>query len=171
MMLYSTENAPKLFAAWIAAEKGDWSGIAMLSLSMDFMLADALNWGALAPKASSVDYVFESGIDLVSEFMPENSIIGAPGTLLGIGSRGWPTKLIPNSLRRVHYSETPTLLINGNIDVSTPALFGRDELLPYFKKWPANNCLRSSTCTRHLGQSTPGTRSYFKNIFYDWNSR
>ena len=65
--------------------------------------------------------------------MPENSIIGAPGSLLGIGSRGWPAKLIPDSLRRVHYSETATLLISGNIDVSTPARFGRDELLPYLK--------------------------------------
>lgn len=133
MMLYSVENAPQLFDAWLAAEKGDWSGIAMLSLSMDFMLADALNWGDLAAKAASADYVFESGIDLLAEFMPENSIIGAPGTLLGIGSRGWPAKLIPDSLRNVHYSETPTLLINGNLDVSTPARFGRDELLPYLK--------------------------------------
>ena len=133
MMLYSVENAPQLFDAWLAAEKGDWSGIAMLSLTMDFMLADALNWGDLVAKSASADYVFEPEIDLLAEFMPGNSIIGAPGTLLGIGSRGWPAKLIPDSLRKVHYSETPTLLINGNIDVSTPARFGRDEYLPYLK--------------------------------------
>ena len=133
MMLYSVENAPQLFDAWLAAEKGDWSGIAMLSLSMDFLLPDALNWGDIAAKAASADYVFEPGIDLLAEFIPENSIIGAPGTLLGIGSRGWPAKLIPDSLRKVHYSETATLLINGNIDVSTPARFGRDEYLPYLK--------------------------------------
>ena len=133
MMLYSTDTAPQLFDAWIAAANGDWSGIAMLSLSMDLMLADALNWGDLAAKASSADYVFEPGTDLISEFLPDSSIIGAPGSLLGIGSKGWPSKLIPDSLRRVHYSETPTLLINGNIDVSTPVRFGRDELLPYLK--------------------------------------
>ena len=104
MMLYSVENAPQLFDAWLAAEKGDWSGIAMLSLTMDFMLADALNWGDLVAKSASADYVFEPEIDLLAEFMPGNSIIGAPGTLLGIGSRGWPAKLIPDSLRKVHYS-------------------------------------------------------------------
>jgi len=134
IMLYSVDNAPQLFDAWLAAEKGDWSGIAMLSLSMDYLIADALNcWGDLASKAASADYVFESEDDLLAEFMPENSIIGAPGTLLGIGSRGWPAKLIPDSLRKVHYSETATLLINGNIDVSTPARFSRDEYLPYLK--------------------------------------
>lgn len=133
MMLYSTDNAPQLFDAWIAAANGDWSGMAMLSLMMDWMLAGALNWGDLAAKASSADYVFEPGKDLIAEFMPDMSIIGAPGSLLGIGARGWPAKLIPDSLRRVNYSDTETLLINGNIDVSTPARFGRDELLPYLK--------------------------------------
>ena len=81
------------------------------------MLADALNWGDLAAKASSADYVFDSEFDLLAEFMPDSSIIGAPGSLLGLGARGWPSKLIPVSLRRVRSSETPTLLINGNIDV------------------------------------------------------
>jgi len=131
MMLYSTENAPKLFDAWITAEKGDWSGIAMLSLSMEFMISGALNWGDLASKTVSSDYDYEPEMDLLSEFMPDNSIIGAPGSILGIGARGWPAKLIPDSLRSVKYSKTATLLINGNIDVSTPARFGREELLPY----------------------------------------
>jgi pimeloyl-ACP methyl ester carboxylesterase len=133
MMLYSTDTAPKLFDAWIAASNGDWSGIAMLSLSMDFMLKDALLWGDLISKASSADYDFDPDLDLMKEFMPENSIIGAPGTLLGIGAVDWPSKLIPDSLRTVQYSETNTLLINGNIDVSTPEQFGRKELLPYLK--------------------------------------
>jgi len=134
VMLYSVENAPQLFDAWLAAEKGDWSGIAMLSLSMDFMLPNAnFNWGDVAAKAASADYVFEPGTDLLAEFMPDSSVIGAPGTLYAISSIGWPAKLIPDSLRRVNYSETPTLLINGNLDVSTPARFGRDELLPYLK--------------------------------------
>lgn len=133
MMLYSTDSAPKLFDAWIAADNGDWSGIAMISLSIELMLSDALIWGDLAAKASSADYDFAPNLDLMKEFMPENSIIGAPGTLLGIGALGWPANHIPDSLRRVRYSETPTLLINGNIDVSTPEQFGRLELLPYLK--------------------------------------
>lgn len=133
LMLYSTDSAPKLFDAWIAADKGDWSGIAMISLTMDYMLKDALLWGDLAAKSSSADYDFDPSLDLMKEFMPENSIIGAPGTLLGIGALGWPSKHIPDSLRTVQYSETPTLLINGNIDVSTPEQFGREELLPYLK--------------------------------------
>lgn len=133
MMLYSTNNAAKLFDAWIAADKGDWSGIAMISLSTEFMLQGQLLWGDLASKSSSTDYDFDPELDLMKEFMPENSIIGAPGSLLGIGAMGWPAKHIPDSLRTVQYSDTRTLLINGNIDVSTPEQFGRTELLPFLK--------------------------------------
>ena len=133
LMLYSKDAAPKLFDAWIAADKGDWSGIAMISLTTDYMLKDALLWGDLAAKATSADYDFEHNLDVMKEFMPENSIIGAPGAMLGIGFSGWPSKLIPDSLRVVQYSETPTLLINGNIDVSTPEQYGRKELLPFLK--------------------------------------
>jgi len=133
IMLYSTETAPKLFDAWIAADKGDWSGIAFISLSTEYMLSDALLWGDLAAKARSADYDFHPKQNPLGEFMPDNSIIGAPGSLLGIGAMGWPAKLIPDSLRKVQYSSTPTLLINGNIDVSTPEQFGRNELLPYLE--------------------------------------
>lgn len=133
LMLYSTETAPKLFDAWIAADNGDWSGIAFISLSMDYMLSDALLWGDLAAKSRSADYDFHPKQNPLDEFMPDNSIIGAPGSLLGIGAMGWPAKLIPDSLRKVQYSKTPTLLINGNIDVSTPEQFGRNELLPYLE--------------------------------------
>lgn len=133
MMLYSTATAPQLFDAWIAADQGDWSGIALLSKSMDMMIAGAMLWGDLASKAASADYDFGQDMNLMDEFMPENSIIGAPGTLLGIGALGWPANLIPDSLRKVNYSETNTLLINGNIDVSTPEQFGRLELLPQLK--------------------------------------
>jgi len=105
----------------------------MVQIAMDFMIADAGNWADLASKASSADYNFDRELDLMKEFMPENSIIGASGSLIGIGAQGWPAKLIHDSLRTAKYSETRTLLINGNIDVATPEQFGRKELLPFLK--------------------------------------
>jgi pimeloyl-ACP methyl ester carboxylesterase len=134
MMLYHTDTAPGIFDAWIAAGDGDWSGLALLSLAMDFMIEGASVWGESAAKAMSADYVFDHDSDPLAEFMPENSIIGAPGSILGIAAvRGWPVKLIADSLRTVIPSDVPTLLISGNIDFSTPARFARDELLPYLK--------------------------------------
>lgn len=134
MMLYHTDTAPKVFDAWIAAGEGDWSGLALLSLAVDFMMKGATVWGENAAKATSADYIFETGIDPYDLLMPANSIIGAPGSILGIAAaKGWPSNIIADSLRRIQYSDVPTLLISGNIDFSTPARFARDELLPYLK--------------------------------------
>ena len=131
MMLYNTGSAAQVFDAWIAAEKGDWSGMALLSLALDKMMGGAWVWGESAAKAM-VDYRFEHIDDPLERFMPKGSFIGAPATVLGIaGTKGWPTKLLPDSLSVVKKSETQTLLISGNIDFSTPAKFARDELLPF----------------------------------------
>jgi len=132
MMLYHTSSAPAVFDAWIAASEGDWSGIALLSMAIDFMVPGASVWGESAAKAVSADYVFAPGSDPYAEFMPPESIIGAPASLLGVAAaQGWPAKVIPDSLRHVRPSDTETLLISGNIDISTPARFARDELLPH----------------------------------------
>ncbi len=134
MMLYHTGTAKNIFDAWISAGEGDWSGIALLSVAVDFMIKGASVWGESAAKAMSADYIFEPGSDPLAELMPPNSIIGAPGSLAGIaGAKGWPANIIADSLRRVLPSDVPTLLISGNIDFSTPARFARDELLPFLK--------------------------------------
>ncbi len=165
IMLYSTDNAPKLFDAWLAADKGDWSGIAMISISMEFMLAGQLLWGDLASKSSSADYDFDPELDLMKEFMPENSIIGAPGTLLGIGALGWPAKRIPDSLRTVQYSDTRTLLINGNIDVSTPEQFGRKELLPFLKNGTQIIISEAAHTQDIFGKQRPALDHMLKKFF------
>jgi pimeloyl-ACP methyl ester carboxylesterase len=132
MMLYHTSSAPAVFDAWIAASEGDWSGIALMSMMIDYMIPGASVWGESAAKASSVDYVFEPGSDPYAEFMPPESIFGAPASLLGFAAHmGWPSKVIHDSLRHVRDSDTETLLIGGSIDFSTPARFARDELLPH----------------------------------------
>ena len=134
MMLYHTDTAPDVFDAWIAAGEGDWSGIALLSLFVDFMLEGASVWGDQAAKALCADYIFESDSDPLAEFMPPNSIIGAPGSILGIAAaNGWPANIIADSVRQVQPSDVPTLLISGSIDFSTPARFARDDLLPFLK--------------------------------------
>lgn len=132
MMLYHTSTSPKIFDTWIAASEGDWSGIALLSIGVKLMMNGATLWGETAAKVTSADYIFEPGIDPYAILMPDNSIIGAPGSILGIAAaKGWPANIIADSLRHIQHSNVPTLLISGNIDFSTPARFARDELLPF----------------------------------------
>ena len=132
MMLYHTTTAPKVFDAWLAADEGDASGLATLSLMTDFLFSSAPSvWGESVSKVTSSDYVFESGRDYLAEFMPEESIIGAPASPLGFaGALGWPGNLIDESLRTVQPSSGDMLLISGSIDFSTPAEFATEELLP-----------------------------------------
>jgi pimeloyl-ACP methyl ester carboxylesterase len=133
MMLYHTGTAKDVFDAWLAAEAGDASGLALLSLSVDFMFARApMVWGESAAKATSSDYIHDPARDRLAEMFPPGSIIGAPASLLGWGAaKGWPAKLIPEALRRVRPSDVEMLLVSGSIDFSTPAQAARDELLPY----------------------------------------
>jgi len=99
MMLYHTDTAPDIFDAWVAAGEGDWSGIALLSLAVDFMLEGATIWGDQAAKAVSADYVFEPGSNPLAEFMPSNSIIGAPGQF----PESQRQKAGPLNSLRIHY--------------------------------------------------------------------
>jgi pimeloyl-ACP methyl ester carboxylesterase len=133
MMLYHTGTAKDVFDAWLAAEEGDASGLALLSLSVDFMLSRSpIAWGESAAKGTSSDYIYDPTRDGLAEMFPPGSIIGAPASLLGwTAAKGWPAKLIPEELRRVQPSDVEMLLVSGSIDFSTPAQVARDELLPY----------------------------------------
>jgi hypothetical protein len=95
------------------------------------MMPKALNWGDNASKALSADY--DPARDYEAEMMPPGSILGSPmSKLLGVMKYGgWPIKPIPELYRKLQPSEVETLMVNGNIDFSTPAENARDELLPY----------------------------------------
>jgi pimeloyl-ACP methyl ester carboxylesterase len=132
MMLYHTDTAAKIFDAWLAAESGDASGFALVSLVIDRMLPAASMWGESAAKATSSDYFYDPNRDFLAEMNPAGSIIGSPGSILGwAAAQGWPANPIPEELRRVQPSDVEMLLIGGSIDFSTPAQAARDELLPF----------------------------------------
>lgn len=46
-------TAAQVFDAFVGAEKGDYSGLALLSVFYDRMIPKALNWGDNASKALS----------------------------------------------------------------------------------------------------------------------
>jgi hypothetical protein len=67
---------------------------------------------------------------------PANTALGSPLSKLLWGSLScgyWPIQQLPDEFRTLRHSNVETLLLSGSIDVSTPAEFATEELLPYLK--------------------------------------
>lgn len=127
--LANTSDAAKVFDIWLAAARGDYSGMALLTLAGPMMFAEATVWGDNAAKAVSIgDYDFSR--DYATEMNPPDSIIGSPRSIMADAWKGWTAYRIPEEYSQVQPSDVETLLISGSIDFFTPAEFATDELLP-----------------------------------------
>lgn len=129
VLLYHRSTAPMIFDAWLAAERGDPSGFALMSVVYDLIIPNAFAWGDLLAKGGNSDFDPERNYE---DLRVQDTILGTPLSLLvwQPASRSWPVYLMPDEFRRVQPSQVETLLINGNLDISTPLELGRDELLP-----------------------------------------
>ncbi len=128
---YTRNGFAQTFDAFVAAENGDYSGLAFLSMSFDLLPnMPGMNWGENISKALSAD--FNPKRNYLTEMEPEESLIGSPfSKLFAIQNYGgWPIKPIPEEYTKLKKSNTETLLISGTIDISTPAKYGT-ELLQY----------------------------------------
>jgi hypothetical protein len=127
-LLYSCSTAPMAFDAYLAAEQGDPSGLALMSLLG--LSPTGVTMGAFFSKAYSADY--DPSRDYAADMDPPGSIIGSPYAL-GLWSTAWawPVRLMPAELRQAHPSDVETLIISGSIDVAAPAERATEELLPY----------------------------------------
>jgi len=130
--LSDTQAAAKVFDTWLAAAKGDYSGMAMLSLAGPMMFADATMWGENIAKAASADY--EMTLELRADMNLAASILGSPRSEMAAAATGWPVNTIPEEYQQVQPSDIETLLVSGCIDLWTPSQFAEDELLPYLNK-------------------------------------
>lgn len=133
-MLFHRGTSASVFDAYLAAEDGDPSGLALMSLATDFMIPSIITWGDWAAKGS-IDYDPER--DWLTEMDPPDSIFGSPISLLVGGaaelSGGWPVAPLSDEFRKVQPTEVETLLVSGSIDYSTPSQFATEELLPALK--------------------------------------
>ncbi len=130
-MLFHRGTAAAIFDAYLAAEEGDPSGLALLSLAFDFMIPSVTTWGDWAAKGS-LDY--DPTRDWITEMNLPTSILGSPTSLM-IGaaaqqSGGWPVAPMPEAFHEVQPSDIETLLMSGNVDYSTPSQFATEELMP-----------------------------------------
>lgn len=133
-LLFRRTTAAMAFDTYVAAKKGDPSGLALMSLAYDYIMPSMCTWGDLASKAVSAD--FDSTRDYFSEMEPPDLPLGSPMSKVTMGTSRyfhWPTQQLPDEFRQLRNSDVETLLLSGNIDFSTPAEFATNELLPHLK--------------------------------------
>jgi pimeloyl-ACP methyl ester carboxylesterase len=131
-LLFQRSTSAMAFDAFVAAEQGDPSGLALMSLAYDYMPMP--NCGDLASKAVSAD--FDSTRNYCLDMEPSGMPLGSPLSKVYWGSLSygrWPMQLLPEEYRKPRQSGVETLLMSGSIDFSTPAEFATKELLPYLK--------------------------------------
>ena len=127
MGLFSTDSAAATFDMWIAAAKGDYSGMALVSAAYA-MILPPMQWGDFAAKGNS-DIGPHS--NFAADLTPGRYLIGAPMNVFACAVvKGWPLRAIPAEYRTARRSEVATLMLSGTLDVSTPAETARNELLP-----------------------------------------
>ena len=131
MGLYSTNGAATTFDIWLAAAEGDYSGMALTSAALMYLIPADFAWGDSASKGYSTDYDFDPDVDYVAEVTPGPNLIGSPGSSMGWSAAGiWPANKIPDEYRKARPSSIETLMLSGTLDVSTPAQNARNQLLP-----------------------------------------
>ncbi|PKV50143.1 pimeloyl-ACP methyl ester carboxylesterase [Aquimarina sp. MAR_2010_214] len=130
-MLYTTVGTAQIFDAFIAAEKGDFSGLAFLVMMYD-LLPDVkkIYWGEFLTKSITADYQLEKNYTAAMD--SKSNLLGAPLSKLFeiINHSEWDVQMIPKQYRTFKTSYVTTLLVNGNLDVSSP-IENAKELIDY----------------------------------------
>jgi pimeloyl-ACP methyl ester carboxylesterase len=133
VLFFNRNTSAIVFDAYVAADHGDPSGLALMSMAYDFFVPKSFVWGDFFAKGASAD--MDLTRDYTADLRDADSIIGSPISLMVWAplSKAWTHETLPQELREVRPSEVETLLISGSVDFSTPAEYARDELLPSLK--------------------------------------
>ncbi|RPH32826.1 MAG: alpha/beta fold hydrolase [Bacteroidales bacterium] len=126
----STNGTAKIFDAFIAAENGDYSGLACLVMMYDLIPEMGTVWSELIMKGVTADYV--AGKNYTAGLDSKENLLGAPMSKIFamVDFSGYKFRLIPEKYRRLDTSYVSTLLMGANLDISTP-LVNIKELMPY----------------------------------------
>jgi pimeloyl-ACP methyl ester carboxylesterase len=118
---------------WLSAAEGDASGLWITSFLGDVLYPKLFVWGQYAAAArvdahAARDYFssggWQDGADLARA---GNAVVWGGGRLVD----AWPAAPDEDEYSRVRTSQVETLLIGGELDVSTPPQVATTELLPY----------------------------------------
>lgn len=130
VLFFNRNTSAIVFDAYVAADHGDPSGLALMSMAYDFFVPKSFVWGDFFAKGASAD--LDLTRDYAADLRDADSIIGSPISLMVWSplSKAWEDELLPVKLRQTQPVDVPTLLLSGSVDFSTPAEYARDELLP-----------------------------------------
>ena len=130
-LLFHRNSSATVYDLFLAAEEGDPSGLALMSVMYNLIWPGMNTWGEWANKGI-IDY--DPSRDYLTDMDPPNSVIGSPFSLLcgGSGQFGgsWPSTPIPDEFLEVPSSNVETLLVSGSIDFSVAPQWATNELLP-----------------------------------------
>jgi len=127
-LLMNTDMAAMVFDAYVSASEGDSSGLALMTLMYDLMIPNTTNWGDNISKVVSSDY--DPGYNYKKT---KESIIGSPFSefIESMKYSGWPSRMISEHLRKPQISHVETLILQGELDFSTPLVNVQNNLIPY----------------------------------------
>ena len=133
--LYETESAATVFDAFVAGDKGDPAGLALLVLGYDEAVQDTSRqyWGDFITKLVSGG--MDSTRDYENEMDPPGSVLGSPSAKLwwtAASRGGWPVGQIPREYQKLDTTSVRTLILNGQLDFSSPP-GNMVEAMPYFR--------------------------------------
>jgi hypothetical protein len=134
LMLFLKKTAIPVFDAYRAAYAGDFAGLFALQSLWDAMgkLPGVLVWGDFYAKGKCAD--FDSSVDYETTLADDSSLLASPlSLLLWTTGADWPVLDGDCPGRALIPSDVPTLILSGSLDLSTPAEYARDELLPSLK--------------------------------------
>ena len=125
-------SAPMTIDSWLAAAKGDASGLWLLSTLAQVAFPDVQVKGDAAAVARTDN---RAARRYFASHAGRGSIFDNAGTgFLWAGGRlldAWPANPDENEYGSVRRSEVETLVINGNLDFATPPQTASRELMPY----------------------------------------
>jgi pimeloyl-ACP methyl ester carboxylesterase len=135
-LLFETGSASMVFDAYIAAEKGDPSGVALLCLGWDEDVTDPSRryWGDFFSKIVSGR---RAGWRDTPTFLHDGGglVVSALSSFWWdcANQDGWPIRSIPEEYCRIDTVATEMLIVNGNLDFTSPPDYIRDEVMPYLE--------------------------------------
>jgi pimeloyl-ACP methyl ester carboxylesterase len=160
-------SGPAAVDLWLDAAEGDYSGMAMISLSKNLFLPNMFTWGHfLSMGVSSGDYR-DASLDFEAVYNPPDALIGAPMTRYLNGFiQGWPAHTVDEEYFEVQPSDVEILLVSGSIDFSTPPQFATEELLPHLTN-AEQVILEDIGHTESVWNSQPEARAHLITTFFD----
>ncbi|MCE7980864.1 MAG: alpha/beta fold hydrolase [Caldilinea sp. CFX5] len=158
-------SGPAMIDLWLAAEEGDASGMALITMARS-LLANMAVYGDLLAKGSSGGDFARHAADYRTALNPPGAILGSPASLFhsALGA-GWKSQLIPEQYLPLQASDVETLLVSGSIDFSTPPQFATKELLPYLRNGE-QVILRDFAHTETFWNRQAAARTHLLTTFY-----